>query len=234
MKPAGRQRGISLIESLLALAIAIVMLSALFFLLADGQTELRAKNQAERIQSFQRVAAQYYMGNRSNLLDAMDGDDGGEADVYCRINVPENGEGGQPSHDQARHTCTVDASLLRAHRLLPPSFNDSTPHGEKLIAVFRRIYDEDGIATGNVDMIVLTVFADGGQYLRNDRRHAESLSVAAHLGATGGVLPDRDRGHCKVQRSSGTYQICGNGWHLNLADFLGAEQLDAFAALLPD
>ena len=235
MNPLHLQRGVSLVESLLALAIAIVMLSALFFLLADGQTEMQAKNQAERIQAFQRVAAQYFVGNRSNMLEAMGDDAAGEADEYCRINVPDDdAEGGEPSHDQGKHTCMVDASLLRARRLLPDDFKDATQHGEKLVAIFRRIYNKDGEATENADMVVLTVLADGSQYVANDRRHAENLSIASHLGATGGVLPDKDRGHCKAERSSATYQICGNGWQLSLGDFLSNGQLDEFSALLPN
>jgi len=52
------------------------------------------------------------------------------------------------------------------------------------------------------------------------------------MGATGGVLPDRDRGKCVVDAGAGKYEVCGNGWKVKLDDFLDSGQLSAFTGLL--
>lgn len=226
------QAGITLIEVLLAMGISVVMLSALAYLLFDSQQELSAKNTAERMQAFQRVAAQYYTAHRSYLLDAMDGDDSGEGAVYCQINIPEGEEVGSPAFSLEKHTCMIDASLLRARRLLPESLSVQNEHGERFLAVFRRIYDEDDLPTANVEMLVLTVLDQAQDYAPNRKRYTESLSVASNLGATGGVLPDGDRGNCLASRSQSLFEVCGNGWKVALNDFLDDAQLGNFTALL--
>lgn len=234
-----RQAGISLIEVLLAMAISVVMLAGLAYLLFDSQQALRAKNAAEQMQAFQRVAAQYFSSHRSGMLKAMGGDpdnpdDLESAALYCQVDVPRGEEFGTPAFNLGKHTCTIDASLLRAKRLLSDGQVSETPHGEKLVAVFRRIYDDEGLATGNVDMLVLTVLGPDVAYAANRKRYAESLEVAANLGATGGVLADGDRGNCKASRGSATYEVCGNGWKTSLDEFLDADQLSRFSALLSD
>jgi len=228
-----KQRGMTLLEALLATAIAATMMGALVHLLSDSQTELRAKNVAEQIQGFQRVAAQYFQSHRSQLLDAMDANDKGEAKLYCQINVPPNNiDAGQPAFDLKRRTCMIDASLLQARHLLAKNALQRTAHGEKLVAVFRRLEDENQDLTGNVEMLVLSVLDDRASYARNPKRFVESSSIASYLGATGGMLPDGDRGKCVVDPGAGTYEVCGNGWKLKLDDFLDSTQLSAFNALL--
>ncbi|WP_027015217.1 PulJ/GspJ family protein [Comamonas composti] len=238
--PLKRQHGATLVEGLLALAISVVMISALVYLLVDGQTEMRAKNEAQRLTAFQRVAAQYFTAERETLLGAMDASTQEEheaAALACRIAVPASGEGGTPAYSSEKHTCMVDASFLRSRGLLPAGMSDTNAYGEKLIAIFRRIREknEQGqwVLSDNVDMVVLPVLAEGLSYTQHESRHAENLSTASMMGSTGGVIPDRDRGNCKAERSSTTYEICGNGWRVQLGDFLTSDQLQAFSALLP-
>jgi len=227
------QRGITLLEALLATAIVAVMLGTLVHLLSDSQTELRAKNVAEQIQGFQRVAAHYFQSNRSQLLDAMDENTSGEAALYCQINVPNDDlQAGQAAFDGARHTCMIDASLLQARKLLAAGASQKTVHGEKLVAIFRRIEDDEQNLTNNVDMLVLTVLDENAAHVKNPQRFVESSSIASYMGATGGVLPDRNRGKCVMDPGSGKYEVCGNGWKVKLDDFLDNGQLSAFDALL--
>jgi len=228
-----RQRGVTLLEALLATAIAALMMGALIQLLSESQTELRAKNVAEQIQNFQRVAANYFQSNRSQVMQAMENDNSREAGQYCRVNVKMDGTGGQAAFDTKNHTCMIDASFLQARRMLPERGTHRTVHGEKLVAIFKRRYDEDNaLLTQDVEMLVLTVLEDNAQYTKNQARFMESSSIASYMGANGGVLPDRDRGKCKADKAKGVYEICGNGWKLQLEDFVGSNQLGAFKALL--
>jgi|GEM_PF-882031 len=228
------QRGVTLLEALLATAIAALMLGTLMQLLSDSQTELRAKNVADQIQNFQRVAAHYYQSNRSQIMQAMENDSNGEAGEYCRVNLDKNGKGGTPAFDLNKNTCMIDASLLQARRLLPERGTNKTAHGEKLVAIFKRRYDDDKeILTQDVEMLVLTVLdKKSNGYTRNKARFSESSSIANYMGATGGVLPDQDRGKCIVDKSKGLFEVCGNGWKLDLQDFLDNSQLSNFRALL--
>jgi len=228
------QRGVTLLEALLATAIAALMLGTLMKLLSDSQTELRAKNVADQIQNFQRVATHYYQSNRSQIMQAMENDNNGEAGEYCRIDLDKNGKGGTPAFDLKNNTCMIDASLLKARRLLPERGTDKTAHGEKLVAIFKRRQDEDTqMLTQDVEMLVLTVLdKKASGYTRNKSRFVESTSIANYMGATGGVLPDQDRGKCIVDKSKGLYEICGNGWKLDLRDFLDSGQMGSFRSLL--
>jgi len=233
LSPVEKQRGVTLLEALLATAIAALMMGALVQLLSESQTELRAKNVADQIQNFQRVAAHYFQSNRSQVMQAMENDNNREAGQYCRVNVDRDGKGGQAAFDTKRHTCMIDASFLQARRMLPERGAHKTVHGEKLVAIFKRRYDEDkDLLTQDVEMLVLTVLDDKAEHVRNKNRFIESTSIANYMGATGGVLADRDRGKCKSDKSKGVFEVCGNGWKLDLGDFVDSKQLGAFKALL--
>jgi len=228
-----KQRGVTLLEALLATAIAALMLGALIQLLSDAQSELRAKNAADQLQNFQRVAAHYFQSNRSQVMQAMENDNTKQAGDYCRVNVKLDGTGGQAAFDTKHHTCMIDTSFLQAKRLLPERGANKTVHGEKLVAIFKRRYDDDkDILTQDVEMLVLTVLDDKAHYVPNKSRFMESTSIANYMGATGGVLPDRDRGKCKVDKGKNVFEICGNGWKLDLGDFVSSSQLGAFKGLL--
>jgi len=233
LNTAEKQRGVTLLEALLATAIAALMMGALVQLLSESQTELRAKNVADQIRDFQRVAAHYFQSNKSQVMQAMENDNNREAGQYCRVNVKRDGTGGQAAFDTKRHTCMIDASFLQARRMLPERGAHKTVHGEKLVAIFKRRYDDDNdLLTQDVEMLVLTVLDDNAEYVRNKGRFMESSSIANYMGATGGVLADRDRGKCKSDKGKGVFEVCGNGWKLDLGDFVDSRQLGAFRALL--
>lgn len=227
-----RQRGVTLIEMVLAIGLSILLLTSLSTLLMDAQKEIRATDQAEGLQSFQRAAAEYFLAHRSALLKAMD--DGTDGADLCRTHLNADGSGGVLGVDLVRHTCRIDASLLKARRMLPATMAETNHNGERLIAIFRRLYEDDGDPTDSADMIILAILEPGRSYEASSRRFQTTQSTAALLGASGGYIPDQDRGVCRAVRNSSVYEVCGANWKITLSDYLSEAEIEAFAQLLPN
>lgn len=225
-----RQRGFTLIEMVLAVGLTILMVASLGSLLLDAQREAKAGREAETLIAFQRAAAEYFLANRKALMEAMA--IGEDPDELCRTHLV-NSEGGRAGVDADRHTCRIDASLLKARRMLPSGTVETNGYGERLIAIFRRIHDDDGDPTDSAEMIVLAALEPDRSYVRSDARFQASQSATAALGATGGTVADADRGLCRSVAASGVYEICGSNWKVDLSVYLSESELSAFAQLLP-
>jgi type II secretory pathway pseudopilin PulG len=229
-RPRSRQRGLSLLEALLTTALLLAMLGGVARLLSDARDSLHAARAAERLQSFQTAAAEYLLANREPILDAMTtGNDGGQ---WCRMDLLPDGSGGTPSFDTTRRTCRIDATLLKAKGLLPPGHPGTTVQGETLVAIFRRVVQGSQL-TGHVEMLMLATYAGTAAHVPDDRRYLRSVAASERLGASGGWVPDRDRGTCRAVRASSTYEVCGPGWKLDLRDFLTPGEIASFRTLLP-
>jgi len=223
MRGMKSQRGMSMIEVLLAVSVAVLMLASMTRLMGDARQEMRAQTAADGIRAFQTAAQQYYEANRDALLQAMV--DGSDAEQLCRLGVDKNGNGGTLANSTTKHTCAFDASWLKAKLLLGENYRESTAQGERLVAILRHIHDQDGQPTGNAELLV--VAAEGAPD-PSESRHAFNLAVASNLGFSGGLVPDRDRGLCNARQ----YEVCGNGWKLDLRDFIDAGQLGHFSSQL--
>ena len=66
------------------------------------------------------------------------------------------------------------------------------------------------------------------------QRTEELASSMTTLGGNGGIVPVGDMEACAAIRGSATYQVCGNGWKVNLADFVDATQVTTFSNALPN
>ncbi|TCT10724.1 hypothetical protein EDC22_105224 [Tepidamorphus gemmatus] len=225
-----RQGGFTLVEMVLAVGLTILMIASLSSLLLDAQREAKAGREAETLLAFQRAAAEYFLANRTSMMVAMES--GEDPDRLCRTHLG-NPLDGRPGADAVRHTCRVDASLLKARRLLPSGTAETNSYGERLIAIFRRIYDDDGDPTDNVEMVVLAALEPDRSYVRSDARLRVSQSVAAALGASGGTVADADRGLCRSVAADRVYEVCGSSWKVDLTLYLSESELSAFAQLLP-
>jgi type II secretory pathway pseudopilin PulG len=223
MRGLNSQRGMSMVEVLLAVSVAVLMLASMTRLMGDARQEMRAQAAADNIRSFQTAAQQYYEANSEALLAAMA--DGSNAGDYCRLNVDEDGDGGTAAYSTSRHTCAFDVSWLKAKLLLGENFRESTAQGEHLVAILRHIHDDDGEPTGNAELLVVAADATTDA---SESRHAFNLAVAGNLGFSGGLVPDRDRGVCNAYQ----YEVCGNGWKVDLRDFINASQLGSFSSQL--
>jgi len=219
-------RGISLVEVLLAIAVATAMLAGAFKLMVDNQRELRAQRVAEHLQTVQQAAAEYFLLHRGEMLDAMA--DGEPTPRHCRIAIDENGEGGSATHNGQLHTCTLDTSVLRHAGLLPAQFSPNNAYGEQWLAIFRRIYYNNE-ATGHADMLLVAVQEDPLPY---GTRYQDSLAVMNRLGGSGGLIPDGVRGPCVFDPAAERFDACGNGWRVNLRDFLDDNALSRIAQLI--
>jgi len=235
-----RQAGITMTEVLLGVAVATAILVGVARFTAQTQGEIRAKNVAEHLQSFQQSAAQYFIANRDAMMSAM-ADGTGAAD-YCMIQAnPSDGTGGTQANSTTKHTCALDADWLKFKGVMPGSFKATNTYGQRWVAIFRRIYEpgpdstmgtEDDVATGNADMLVVGMNVAGAL----SAPFNELATAAEIIGGNGGVIPDQDRVTCKAIRSSSTYEACGTqgGWKVNMSDFIDNAQLATFAAGLPN
>lgn len=213
-----RRRGVTLLEALLAVGLSILLLSSLASLLVEGQRELKARNEAEQLQSFQRAAAQYFLARRAAMLRAMEPGEDRERDPdrVCPLRR-------EVRTQSPRVVCGIDAAALLRTGFLPPSFSPHNTFGEPLVAVFRRSTGLDGALGDDVEMLAVALFTSSASE-PSAQRQATSLSAASLLGASGGVLPTRDNpGRCGANNSEGSW-ACGNGWEV---------QLEAFGLSLP-
>ena len=227
-----RQTGNMLMEALLALAIIGMIASAALPMLKAGQIEESARAVADDMSSFQRIAAQHFISNRSAYEAAMK--DGTGADKLCMVGVnPDTGAGGVQANSTTQHTCAIDGSMLKYLLAMPKDMNPTNRFGEAWVAVFRQIYDKETTPkpTGAVDMLVISAVVNGvaAPVVPDAERYSEVVSAATILGGTGGYLPDADRSTCVAQRATSKYEVCGNGWKVKLDDFISAADLTAFS-----
>jgi hypothetical protein len=228
-----RQRGWALMEVALATAILIPLgLWALQSQVAEFE-RARGLANAERTQDFTTLALKYYEANQAQLLTAMA--DGTGAATLCRLGV--NPAATQPettgiqANNPTKHTCAIDASVLRWKGIAPANFPDLNVRNQRMVAVFRRIYDTStapATATDNVELVHLP--ASGATGLAGYAPNASGATGidpvvrdAKPLGASGGIIADGDRVVCRwMDANPAQREMCGSqgGWKVNLADFV--------------
>lgn len=210
--PFRKQQGFTLLEALLAIALSMLLMSALSSMFAESQREIRAKAEADQMQAFQSAAAEYFLAHRAAMLEAMEpGTDASQdPDQRCLQRL---------SADSADViVCAVDAFKLQGSGFLPGNFSNTNTFGEPLLALFRRTMNDELVLSDNVEMLVVAVATETTQ-TASKRRQTTSLSAASQLGATGGVLPTHQNpGRCGIQKTTGQW-ICGNGWEVDLSSF---------------
>ncbi|NEX63361.1 hypothetical protein [Noviherbaspirillum galbum] len=227
-----RQGGISMAEVLLGVSVSMAVLLFAGRYMVQWQSDMRAKNVAEQFQSFQQAAAQYYLGNTAGMLAAMA--DGTGAASYCMVkaNVT-TGAGGTQSNDTTLHTCAFDANWLVYKGLLPPTFKATNVFGQRLVSIFKRVYDASNAPTQYAEMLVVAAQDTNSV---STPSYGEATAAAEIMGGNGGVVPDKDRATCKSVRSSSTYQVCGaqGTWQVDLSKFISSSQLSTFSSALPN
>jgi prepilin-type N-terminal cleavage/methylation domain-containing protein len=220
------QRGFSMIEVMIGIVIlaSVIAYSLMQNKQAEDQAAGRAK--ADSLASFQQMAAQYFVANRTQIEAAMGGD-ATQAATYCQINVPSGGGAGTVATNATKHTCAFDATQLAALNLWPGGTPVNASSSGRYVAIVRQVLN-GGTATGADEMLIVMAPLSGGNVMTTGSVTftgdigQTTNELKAHLDALGGtagyVPPGQDLGNCKYNGT--TKQVCGNGWTVTLSDFI--------------
>lgn len=230
MQLKSKQKGFGLVEVIIGLALAGVFLGYMLRMSTRAEAQTAGRARADVQASFQQLAAQFFTNNRTDIEAAMGGDTT-KAAQYCLINVAADGSGGTNTMDSTKRTCAFDSTLLRAKNLWPAGQNVNLNSAGRYVAIARQVMTSGGspTATGSVEMLVVVaqldssgnVMTSGSATFAGDPSKAmqEIKAGMDALGGSGGYIPPgADTGQC--QYNGTTKQACGNGWIVNLSDFL--------------
>ena len=218
---------------MLLATVLIGLLSAMAIpMLVRSLDDRAAKATADDYSIFNSAVSAHFLANRAAYVAAMT--DGTGADTLCKVGVnPATGAGGLQANNPALHTCAIDGSMLKYLQALPTMVRDANRYGEQWVAIFKLSYTTVApiAPTGGVEMLVVSAaVTTGGDSVPPDaRRYSEANTAAGFTGGNGGVIPDADRSTCVVNKTASIYQACGNGWKVNLSDFISPAQLGAFS-----
>lgn len=227
-----RQRGLALTEIMLGTAIVALLAYTAAPLLVRSLDDRSSKATADDFGIFQEAAAAHFKANRSAYESAMK--DGTGAANLCKVGVnPTDGSGGLQANNTTLHTCAIDATMLRFLQALPIQVHANNRYGEQWVAIFKQVYTTVAPIqpTGGVEMLVVSAQVTGTPSVvaPDPRRFSEAVNAADFTGGNGGFIPDADRSTCVVSKTASIYQACGNGWKVNLADFISPTQLATFS-----
>lgn len=225
------QKGFSMLELLLASALVSLIAIAVAPMMLRVNDDVSAKATADDYSLFQAAAAAHFQANRATYISAMT--DGTGAANLCKLGVAVDGTGGVSANNTTLKTCALDGSMLRFLQALPTQVRERNRYGERWVAIFRAVYTTAPPIqpTGGVEMLVVSADVDGvgGVVNPDPRRYGEAAAAAEFTGGSGGVVPDTDRSTCVVNKNTNRFEACGNGWKVNLSDFVSPTQLAAFA-----
>lgn len=218
------QHGITMVETILALAVASVMLFMLNQWLKSASDDMRAKRNADSLQQFSQMASHYLDANRTALVAVMsasvnDAAAKAEAAKYCVL----GGVTATPAFNprlaagSGKATCAIDAQWLISKKFLPDGFALTNAYGQKWVAIYRLVYadyDSSGAIgaaeqQGDVEMLVA---ATGGNAVQNNE-----LGMTVQLmGGIAGMYPT----NADPVAGCASGYICGpGGWRVLASDF---------------
>lgn len=228
-----KHRGAMLVEFLIGAAVLGLVINYFLDLQRQNDVQVKAKADAEAQSMFIQVASQYFLNNRSAFDTAMDTGTG--ANQYCMLGVNADGTGGTQANSTTLHTCAFDANLLVAKGLWPSGLSTSTKNG-RFTMILRRVYDSTPAATGGHEAFFVLASTTGSLSAVTMTRETSTALAAgkASLGTVGGYVPVGNMGGCAAIRTTSTYQACGEGWQVNLANFISSAQLTTFGNALPN
>lgn len=220
-----------MVELLLATALISAIALIVAPMMVRMNDDVSSRSTADDYSLFQAAAASHFQANRETYMAALT--DGTGAANLCKLGVALDGTGGIVANNTTLKTCAVDGSMLRFLQSLPVQVRERNRYGERWVAIFRAVYTTTAPIqpTGGVEMLIVSADVDGvgGVVLRDSRRYGEATVAADFTGGSGGVVPDADRSTCVVNKTTNRFEACGNGWKVNLSDFISPGQLAAFA-----
>lgn len=230
-----KARGFVLQELLLGVVIigAIGALALPFY--KSFNNDLQAKAIADEMKLFQKVVGDHFLANTTAYIAAAK--DGTGAATLCKVAVDVSTGVGTQANSTTKHTCAVDVTQMRYLKLWPAEKSLTNAYQDTWVAIFKLEYDTAGTTpTGGMSVLFASydktgtnaaVPADGDIY-------DIAQTAANYIGGEGGTIPDTDRTTCKNVRSTATYQACGPGFRVNIADYVDAGVLTTFANRLPN
>lgn len=217
------ERGITMVETFLALVIASFMLLLLTKWLQLANNDMRAKRNADSLQQFTQIAIHYLDANRDAIIRVMNAENKtdvatvAEAQKFCVLNNDPSKPAFDPykpsSGTHGQGTCAVDVQWLIQKNLLPAGFALTNPYGQKWVAIYRLVYAE--YVTGTVSTqndVEMLVAATGGDAVNNNE-----LGMTMQLmGGVAGMYPSAAT---PVPDCAAGY-ICGpGGWKVDTTKF---------------
>ena len=237
--PFRRQRGISLIESIIAVGLmgaALVLVTQ--YRVSETSVDTGRK-EGQTLQSFQALAAQYFINNRSEIEAAINASSSSDPEVtkHCvgfiddidddlNLNPPNPADqNGKVLWSGTKNTCAFDLTLLQ-HKGLSPAFNVSHVHPSggtgtfRHVAVFRREAGQTpDTLSADTQMLVLAVAENGGGSVPITSPVLKNFQGQMRvLGESGGVVPVGLYGDCTA--NSTKVEVCGQGWRFDLSDWV--------------
>jgi type II secretory pathway pseudopilin PulG len=177
-----RCSGSFIIEIIIGLAILGVVMSFSLMLTQKNSDKQTGRLDAEILSSFQQMAAQYFVSNRTEMMAAMVAAAASDANVqkHCVVMIPTitatinpgtvsgaAGANGTLAWSSTKKTCSFDASLLQANSQWQGkvSFIDTVMGGQwRYVAIFKIVMTAgpdtvlgtaDDIPSENVEMLVV-------------------------------------------------------------------------------
>lgn len=229
LKKISLQRGFSMLEVMIGLALTGTILTGALVMMTRADDQTAGRNKADILVSFQQLAGQYFIANRTDIEAAMAGD-AAKSGIHCLLNVAADGSGGLVTANSTKHTCAFDATLLRAKGVWPSGMSVNAMGNGRYVAIARQIMSTDAVPvpTGADEMLIVHAPLSGGDVMTSGtvafsgdaKRAIEEIqaSMAAMGGSGGYVPPGADYGNC--QYNATTKQVCGTGWAVSLSDFI--------------
>jgi len=240
---AHHQKGFTIIELIIGLAIIATVIASVFKMQTQNTVIETARINAENLAAFQKLAAQYIIANKSGIITATQ--DGSTAQQHCVIGATGydtgsgNLTGGSIANDLTLHTCAFDAILLYQKGLWP-SLAVPAANADRWVAIVRQIYSgSPATPTGNLEVIFVKASGTGNlagngiiPWSKDPMKSLAANEAAKVLGGTGGAIPVGNTGVCQATKA-GAVQACGNGWKVDLSQFISGSQLTTVKNALP-
>lgn len=247
------QRGISLIEVILGVAILAVAMLAFVNMQSAQQDIQTGRTKGEELASVQSLFAQYFLTNRSEIMQAMAASAASDANVqkHCVIRVDNlnaavnpgstpgaagpNGtlawSGGAGIND-GKKTCAFDLSLLQAKGLWPRNMsvtivNPETGGAARWVAIVKRVRaaGPDNVP-GNTD----DTLGDDAQMLIVLADEDGALAINANAWKRDATLQRRVLSQSEVLGQSGGFIPVGNIGPCRAVNQSGANQIQVCGA----
>lgn len=206
-------KGMTMVELILALAVASGFLVLMVTWQKNASDDLKAKRSADYLLTFTQAAGRYVATNRGVLVKAMRGDTSAATLAFCSA-TPVN----LAIPSKISFNCVADLAKLVEKNALPSSFSGTkNAYGQDLVAIFRLANPATGATDvtfengGNQDIEILVVASAGDAISKSNE-----LGLAAELlGGVGGLVPPAGTsGLCPSGKD-----VCGSGWSSTLAAF---------------
>jgi len=198
--PGVRQRGLTLIETALALAIMALVVASLSMMMAENADQVRARAAADKVTEVQKAAEGYVKSYGPQLYAAAAGG---------TIAIPS----GRPSVGAPVPSGPSGLPSLQGAGFLNSTYVDSNGYGQRHYLLVRRL-------AGHADSVETMVSTSGGRPIPD----AQLGRIANFVGAAGGYVPEKtvnatDAG--QVVGSYGGWRTPTSGWGTTAAPSVG-------------